>query len=45
MATYHYAVTVTTKEGDDLDPADAILEALRDRVEHVEIEPLGEDED
>jgi hypothetical protein len=45
MPTYHYAVSVTLKEGDDLDPAFFILDALADRVEHVEVEPLGEDED
>lgn len=45
MATYHYAVTVTTKRDDDLDPAELMLESLRNRVEHVEIEPLGEDEE
>jgi hypothetical protein len=45
MPNYHYAVTVTLKEGDDLDPASLILDTLADRVERVEIEPLGEDED
>jgi len=44
MPSYHYAVTVTLTEGDDLDPAFVILDALSDRVERVEIEPLGEDD-
>jgi hypothetical protein len=45
MPTYHYAVTVSLKEDDGLDPALLILDALADRVERVEIEPLSEDDD
>jgi hypothetical protein len=45
MPTYHYAVNVSLKEGDDRDPALFILDPLADRAERVEIEPLGEDDD
>jgi hypothetical protein len=45
MATYHYAVTVTLRPGQDVDPVDLILDALRDKVERIEIEPIDDDEE
>jgi hypothetical protein len=40
-----YAVTVSLTVGDELDPALCILDALANRVEHIGIEPLSEDDD
>jgi hypothetical protein len=49
MPTYHYAVTVSLNEGDDLGPALFMPlfmpDALADRAEYVEFEPLSEDDD
>jgi hypothetical protein len=45
MPTHHYAMTVRVKSGDKLDPMELMLEAFRGRVEHIEIEPLGDDEE